>query len=360
MSGEPPRRAPRAFRIDGDQIIEDDRAPDDATTEGATSEAPRPRKTSARIIPEPLPSDENLPAPLPPRPTRRWGRWLAIGLGGLISLGIGLAVDRLVRDLFDRFEWLGWAGIAFAAIAVLAVLALVIREIAGLSRLRQIDRLRAQFQSAADTDDSKTARSALNELMGLYAPRPETAHGRAALSSLTNEIIDGRDLVVLTERELLKPLDARARHLVANASKRVSVITAISPRAVVDLLVVAVENLRLIRALSLLYGGRPGTLGAFRLVRHVLAHLAVTGGMAAGDSLLQQVLGQGLAARVSARLGEGVINGLLTARIGAAAIDVCRPSPFIGERGPRVTDFISGLKSAADTVEERETPPPAK
>ncbi|WP_319775661.1 TIGR01620 family protein [Breoghania sp.] len=350
MSGEPPRRAPRAFRIDGDQIIEDDHAP---AQNNGTSEAPRPRKASARIIPEPLPPDEALPAPLPPRPTRRWGRWLAIGLGGLISLGVGLAVDRLVRDLFARTEWLGWVGIAFAAIAVLAVLALVIREIAGLSRLRQIDRLRAQFRAAADTDDSKTARAALNDLMNLYAPRPETAHGRTALSSLSSEIIDGRDLVVLTERELLKPLDARARHLVANASKRVSVITAISPRAIVDLLVVAVENLRLIRALSHLYGGRPGTLGIFRLVRHVLAHLAVTGGMAAGDSLLQQVLGQGLAARVSARLGEGVINGLLTARIGAAAIDVCRPAPFIGERAPRVTDFISGLKSAADTVGEK-------
>ena len=129
------------------------------------------------------------------------------------------------------------------------------------------------------------------------------------MAAHTREIIDGRDLVILTERELLSPLDARARSLVANASKRVSVVTAISPRAVVDLLVVAIENLRLIRALSQLYGGRPGTLGIFRLVRHVLAHLAVTGGMAAGDSLLQQVLGHGLAAKVSARLGEGVING---------------------------------------------------
>ena len=68
---------------------------------------------------------------------------------------------------------------------------------------------------------------------------------------------------------------------------------------------------RLIRQLAFLYGGRPGTLGVIRLMREVLAHLALTGGMAVGDSLIQQVLGHGLAAKVSARLGEGVLNGLL-------------------------------------------------
>src|SRR5207245_4584898 len=54
----------------------------------------------------------------------------------------------------------------------------------------------------------------------------------------------------------------------------------------------------------------------FRLMRHVIAHLAITGGMAASDSLLQQMLGHGIAAKLSQRLGEGILNGLLTARLG--------------------------------------------
>jgi uncharacterized membrane protein YcjF (UPF0283 family) len=57
----------------------------------------------------------------------------------------------------------------------------------------------------------------------------------------------------------------------------------------------------------------------------MMAHLAITGGIAATEGLVSQVLGHSLAARLSTRLGEGVINGLLTARVGIAAIAVTRP-----------------------------------
>jgi putative membrane protein len=69
----------------------------------------------------------------------------------------------------------------------------------------------------------------------------------------------------------------------------------------------------------------------------------ITGGMAMGDSLVQQVLGAGLAARLSARLGEGVFNGLLTARIGLSAIAVCRPLPFAALPAPGVKDVAGFL-----------------
>ena len=73
-----------------------------------------------------------------------------------------------------------------------------------------------------------------------------------------NEIIDGRDLILLGERELLSNLDARARSLALSAAKRVSVVTAISPRALVDIGFVIYSNIRLIRQISALYGGRAG------------------------------------------------------------------------------------------------------
>ena len=83
---------------------------------------------------------------------------------------------------------------------------------------------------------------------------------------------------------------------------------------------------------------RPGLFGFLRLAKAAFNHLAVTGGVAVGDSLMQQVLGLGLAARISAKLGEGVLNGLMTARFGLAALSVCRPLPFIREETPKIGD----------------------
>ena len=88
---------------------------------------------------------------------------------------------------------------------------------------------------------------------------------------------------------------------------------------------------------------RPGFFGLLRLFRETIAHLAVTGAIAVGDDAIQQVLGHGLASKVSAKLGEGVANGLMTARVGIAAMDLCRPMDFREGRRPKVTDFLNVL-----------------
>ena len=67
--------------------------------------------------------------------------------------------------------------------------------------------------------------------------------------------------------------------------------------------------------------------------------------MAASDSLIQQMLGHGVAAKLSHRLGEGILNGLLTARLGLAAIDVTRPLPFNALPRPVLSDLAKDLLS---------------
>jgi putative membrane protein len=291
--------------------------------------------------------DPALDVPPPPVPRRR-SRLSALffgGIGVLVSLALGLWTEQLVRDLFARTEWLGWVALAAAAVAGAALLAIVTRELMALSRLSSIAALRADAADALQRNDAKAARAVVGRLLAVTAGNPRTAAGRRALAAHDEEIVDGADLVRIAERELLTDLDRDARRLVLDAAKRVSVVTAVSPRAAVDLAYVAFESARLIRRLSELYGGRPGTLGFFRLARNVLAHLAVTGAIAAGDEVVHQIVGQGLAARLSAKLGEGVVNGMMTARIGVAAMDVTRPLPFAALARPRLADFLPLLAS---------------
>ncbi len=288
------------------------------------------------------------------RPRRRfpWRKVFLWAAGGLISLGIALAVTKLIEDLFARFVYLGWFGVALVVLAMVALLAMAGRELAGLSRLARIEALRERATKTLINDDRAEGQAIVRELLSIESRTPGLAKSRAALETHITEIIDGRDLIRLAERELMSPLDHEARRLVSNAAKRVSIVTAVSPRAVIDIFFVLISALGLMRSLALLYGGRPGTFGLIRLAKHVISHLTITGGMAAGDSLIQQVVGHGLAAKLSARLGEGVLNGMLTARLGIAAIEVTRPLPFDALSRPTITEVAGGVVRSAEQAEK--------
>jgi putative membrane protein len=347
-------RKPAAFRIEP-EAAPNPAAPESRSAHAEVQAARKPRAAKADVavvIPSEIDvfDEPDIVAAEPPPATAPRKRSLLASLffgavGVLVSLAVGLWTDQLIRDLFERAEWLGWLAAGMAAIALFALLVILIREFRAIARLAEVEKLQKRALDAVARDDPKAARSVVDELSAFVAAKPETAAGRRSLAELRGEIIDGGNLVRLAETEILGPLDARAKAMILEAAKRVSLVTAVSPRALVDVAYVVFEAGRLIRRLSELYGGRPGTLGFFRLARSVLAHLAVTGSIAVGDSFVQQIIGHGLAAKLSAKLGEGVVNGMMTARIGIAAMETARPLPFIAARRPGLSDFLSALTS---------------
>jgi len=324
-------RPPRAYRLDDPNV-----------TGGAI-----------QVTEEPFDAIEAADGVVVPMGEKRRAPWLGLflsGLFGLLMLGLGLALENLIVSLFSVSPWLGWAAMAFAAMAAVAFLALVGREAAGIWREQKIERLREAAIDALAVKDHKAAKAVVADLLNLYGARAGARRGSARLKALTDEIIDADDRLAIAERELLAPLDAQARRAIAGAAKQVSLVTAVSPRAIVDVAFVIFVAVRLLRTLARIYGGRPGLFGFLRLAKAAFNHLAITGGMAVGDSLMQQVLGLGLAARISAKLGEGVLNGLMTARFGLAALSVCRPLPFIRENPPKIGDVAGELVSRAEAA----------
>ena len=338
MSERP--RKPATFKLDDPGVIVMD-----------ADEPGRPSRGTVRVTPEADPALLPVPVEAPLLPVQRGFRWGGVfwsAVGGLVLLGLGLNVTQLIEDLFARSEGLGFLGLGFALAAALALAIIIAREALGLARLATIEKLHLRAAEVLLSDDRAESRDIVQDLIKLAHQNPHLARARAALQGHAGDIIDGADMIRLAERELMTPLDQEARRLVSSAAQRVSIVTAVSPRALVDVLFVFVASLRLIRQLALLYGGRPGALGMFRLMRHVIAHVAITGGMAASDSLIQQVLGHGIAAKLSQRLGEGVLNGLLTERLGLAAIDVTRPLPFTALPRPALGDLAKDLLRKRD------------
>ena len=323
--------------------------PDDAL---APIRSPRAFAPGEAEIVETAFEPEREPDLIGPAPKRMgWIGKLAWTTGSiLVSAGLALAADRLIRDLFARYEWLGFAGLAVLAAFVVALLALVAREIVALRRLRVLDALKADAALAQRDNDQKLAHQVAERLEAIYADRPDMARAREVVKTNLPHLFDGTEIITLAERSLMAPLDARAKVLTAASARRVALVTAVSPRALVDVAFVIYESVRLAGAIAALYGARPGFFGFWRLTGAVLAHLAVTGGLVLTDGIVEQLIGQGLAAKLSARLGEGVVNGLMTVRVGIAAMRVVRPLPFDTQPQPTVRDFIPELtKVMGDT-----------
>jgi len=343
MSPRPPR--PRAFRLDDQRVVVDDApSPSSPAAIIQSQHGPIPASTAPLRIDE---AERQVEAAQKSGLLTRWrlslGSLLWAGVAGLASLGLGLWTTNLIEGLFARAESLGFIGLAFGLLFLVGLVGLIAREMVAVSRQTRIAEMHVAFAEARASDDRDAARKLVRQLVALYRGRPETARARAETEDAARAIIDGRDLIDVAERALLRPLDEKAQGEIAAAAKRVSLVTAISPRAVLDVIFVAAQIARLVRRIAEIYGGRPGLLGLIKLARSIGAHIAITGGMAVGDSLIQQIVGHGIASRISARMGEGVLNGLLTARVGLSALAVCRPAPFGIAKPPGVSDVAPFL-----------------
>ena len=299
------------------------------------------------LAPEAVPEPAAVPVPVRMQALPDLGRGLKWGsiflgaLGGLVGLLASIWLYDTVLALIAREDWIGWVAAVLLGLVVFALLMIVLRETAGLARLGRLGKIRHEADSAARQNDKALAIDVADRLKRLYGGRKDMAWGLSRLAEHEHDIMDASEWLRLTERSLVAPLDPIARGIVASSAKRVSVVTAVSPGALIDMLFVGAENLRMLRRLATLYGARPGTLSLLRLARMVVTHIVVTGGIALGDDLIQQMVGHGITARLSARLGEGLFNGALTTRIGIATIDVCRPLPYLESQRPRFRELVA-------------------
>lgn len=286
----------------------------------------------------------------PPSPLVRWFWRVLLALLGMM---LSVAAWDFATGLLARNTVLG--GIVAALFAVLIVLAIALagREAASFARLGRIDSLRQRAAKAASSGDAMDAARVADEVARLYEGRSEMAWALRRFEERKADVFDAHGHLNLAERVLLAPLDDAASEEVVTAARQIATVTAVVPLALADVAAALFANLRMIRRIAEIYGGRSGTLGNWRLTRSVMAHLVATGAVAVGDDLIGSVAGGGLVAKLSRRFGEGIVNGALTARVGVAAMEVCRPLPFESTKSPRVTSLVqralTGLFARSET-----------
>lgn len=293
-----------------------------------------------RDLPAPSGTAMQMAARTMARKPSRLGRLFWAVTGALLTAVLSAAAWDFVTGWIDRAPVVGWAFTGLMATFVLVLLLIALRELAALNRLTRIDGLRHAVAQALEAQDLKGAQAVTDRLVALYAARPETEWGRTRLAELRGDQMDAAGLIALAEDTLIAPLDRAAEREVASAARQVATVTALVPLALADVVAALTANLRMIRRIAEVYGGRGGLLGSWRLTRAVMTHLVATGAVAVGDDMLEPILGGSIVGKLSRRFGEGLVNGALTARVGVAAIEVCRPLAFQTGARPKARSLV--------------------
>ena len=273
------------------------------------------------------------------RPSRL-ARWFWSLLLTFMGVVVSVAAWDFVTGLLARSPLLGWGVTGLLALLGVVMLVIALKELAAFSRLKRIDSLQVEAETAIAEEDLGKARQVVGKLSGFYKNRDETRWGRDRLAEYGSDQFDAHGLMGLAETELLTPLDQAALREIEAAARQVATVTAIVPLALADVATALTSNIQMIRRVAEIYGGRSGALGSWRLTRAVMTHLVATGAVAIGDDLIGSVAGGSVLSKLSRRFGEGIVNGALTARVGVAAIEVCRPLPFVRSKRPSVTSVV--------------------
>ncbi|MEC9198765.1 MAG: TIGR01620 family protein [Pseudomonadota bacterium] len=267
-------------------------------------------------------------------------RWFWGLLVSLIGTLISVAAWNFVTGLIAANPILGYAVTALFAAFALVCLMIVGRELAAISRLARIDKIQHAAHRAAEAGDLAAARKVVGQIETLYAGRDDTRWGRDRLKERLPDAIEASDALAMAEREVLASLDNAALKEVEAAARQVATVTAMVPLALADVIGALTANLRMMRRVAEVYGGRGGFIGSWRLARAVMTHLVATGAVAVGDDMLEPLIGGGILGKLSRRFGEGLVNGALTARVGIATIEVCRPLPFAAQKRPSARGVV--------------------
>ncbi|ASK19445.1 YcjF family protein [Halomonas sp. N3-2A] len=269
---------------------------------------------------------------------RRWGLMFAL-VGGATLGSVELATG--IPDAFSQSQWMTMAwqlfGISLIGLGGLSLL----KELGRLRRLKRHDRLRHDLAELPQRS-TKQAQSMAEQLKRQLKLSDDDPHWQA-FQRACQPHHSGEEIQTLLRYHLLAPRDREAQRLITRMSGETAITVAISPLTLVDMALVAWRSLAMVDRLCRLYGLELGYASRLRLFRNVLHNMAFAGASELATDASMDMLSLDLAGRLSARAGQGLATGLLSARLGLRAQRLCRPVAFTDEEQPKLADLRQDL-----------------
>ena len=272
------------------------------------------------------------------RPKRSlWRRVAGVGVG-LFGLSVVAQGAQWLHDAWRAHDWFALGGGVAAGLIVAAGAGALVSEWRRLWRLRQRAEERDRGRELLNSHgigQGRTFCEKLAQQAGLDQGHPALQRWHAALHETHND----REVVALYAQLVQPVLDRQARREISRHAAESTLMIAVSPLALVDMAFIAWRNLRLVNRIAGIYGIELGYFSRIRLFRLVLLNMAFAGASELVREVGMDWMSQDIAARLSTRAAQGIGAGLLTARLGIKAMELCRPLPWLEDDKPRLGDF---------------------
>ncbi|WP_206484466.1 TIGR01620 family protein [Thalassotalea sp. G2M2-11] len=239
--------------------------------------------------------------------------------------------------------------------ALLLILSLIVgssalREYQGLRQLKRREKLKQQVNENATITSQRSAETLCREIAA-QLPVDLLSEQEKQWQQTVQKELSNEEVLQLFSKQVLSKVDKKALEKVSKYSTESVVIVALSPIAIIDMLLMFWRNLKMIDEIAHLYGLRLSYWSRIKLIKQVFINMLYAGASELIADLGSDLLGADLLGKLSARLAQGLGAGMLTARLGLKAMTLCRPIPF-DQQSPKLKDvrkqIIGQIKQLAN------------
>lgn len=274
------------------------------------------------------------------KPSRFWVRVL---LATLALFGVAVIAQSIqwLIDTFQQKEWICFAfSIVFFIISLFGV-GVIVSEWRKLVYLRNHQKNQQVSQQLLleqlPSNDGEQAVKFCEDIANNLNHLPTIAQAEQRWKSQLNEAYNAKEVLYLFSENVLKPIDKQVKQMISRNAAENAVIVAVSPLAVVDVLLMAARNIALVNKITKAYGMELGYISRLKLFKMVLKNMVFAGATEIATDVGMDFFSQNLTAKLSLRAAQGIGVGLLTARLGIKAMEFCRPVAFQANERPRIS-----------------------
>ncbi len=286
--------------------------------------------------------NEQLPIPREtenPSRSKTKGWWFAFML--LVLLASVFEIGFVVYAAIAQQDWLAglWLVALFAGVVLFA--RFMLQEFNGLRQLKKQSQLRTQSEQLAN---NQVIGRAEQHCVDIANNLPVAAKQVVSdwQSSVQAHHTDN-EVMRLFEQKVMTKIDRLAMQQVSNNASAAGVMIAISPFALLDMLIVFWRNIRMMNQISGIYGLKLGYWGRIRLLKNIFNNMIYAGAAEILSDAGNYALGASVTGKLSTRVAQGLGAGVLTARIGLKAIEQSRPMPWLTQAKPGVSGITKQL-----------------